>query len=255
MKRIAVVALLAAAACGTQSPGEAARERFINAPVPATPAPASLVMSGQTLYCGVPGMPACQNPAHAAHAAYMFRDIGGDLNGWCNNCHTGLMYGWFDSEFDPAGKRRPAYLAPTAANPNPPAPRFNGWDFFEVRSGVYNCSNIACHGVPERTYTAVVQGGDGEPTTQDFALPAYTPDTPIWGTENNGCKACHPAAPPAPWHGTHANNSFAGANDCGLCHRNVTGSIGNMALTSTALHGNGVADLAPRWRSRCFGCH
>jgi hypothetical protein len=65
MKKIAVVAALALAPGGTNSPGQDAPERFMNPPRPMTPAPAAPVMSGQTLYCGAAGMPGCQNPAQA----------------------------------------------------------------------------------------------------------------------------------------------------------------------------------------------
>jgi hypothetical protein len=50
--------------------------------------------------------------------------------------------------------------------------------------------------------------------------------------------------------------AFQGANECSLCHPNVAGTVATgIALSSTALHGNGVADVQAKFKSSCFGCH
>jgi hypothetical protein len=251
MKKIALVALLALAACG-QNPGQSAQERFANAPAPTTMLPRPLLMGGVPL-CGTPTTDGCQDTAHAVHAAYMNRDP--DFN--CNNCHVGWTLDWFASEFDPSGARRPAFTAPTTANPNPARPKFNGWSSNGTAvSGVYNCSNVACHGVPERTYSWTFQAGDGGVESKTATLAGGAKDTPVWGTTGNACNACHGVPSDQPWHGRHANNSFPGANECSLCHPNVTGTVATgIGLSSTALHGNGVADVQAKFKSSCFGCH
>ena len=258
MKKTLLAALLALAACG-QNPAQSAKDRYANAPAPTTMLPRALLMSGPPL-CGTPTTGGCTDDAHAVHAAYMKRDTYADpafyLNGYCNNCHTGMMGGWFDSEFDPSGARRPAFIAPTATNPNPPRPQFNGWSWDVPVSGVYNCSNVACHGVPERTYSWTFQSGDGGVESKTAILAGGSRDTPVWGTTGNTCNACHGAPSDQPWHGRHANGSFPGANECSLCHPNVTGTVATgIALSSTALHGNGVADVQAKFKSACFGCH
>jgi hypothetical protein len=254
MKRIAIASLLAVVGCG--QPLTPQQERFQKAPPPATPVNSALVMSG-TPECGVPGKPYCQDTAHASHAPYMVRDVGGANGGFCNNCHVGWSLDWFGEEFDPQGNRRPAFLAPTLEVLNPPKPTFNGWSMTQVVSGVYNCSNVACHATPAHIYAYWTVGGDGEPVATEVVIPAIVRDTPIWGTSGNTCEACHDLYPrTGAWHGTHANKSLAGANECNLCHPNVSGTVATgLQIVNKTLHGNGTVEVQPRWRSRCFGCH
>lgn len=260
MKKIALVATVILAACGTNAPDRSTmtpQERFANAPAPTTVLSRALLMGSLPALCGTPSTGYCQDDAHAVHAQYMNRDVGGANAGSCNNCHVGWSLDWFGEEFDPDGNRRPAFIAPTAENPNPPRPSFNGWSMTGAPvTGVYNCSNVACHGVPARTYTSTFQGGDGSAWTRTTALPGSYPTTPVWGTTGNSCTACHDPAPPAPWHVDHANGTFPAANECSTCHPNVTGTVATgIGLTSDTLHGNGVADVSVKWKSNCFGCH
>jgi hypothetical protein len=255
MKRLLYVALLAAAACGADPTAQL--ERFRNAPPPSALVTRSLVMGGTPL-CGVAGTPLCQDDWHANHAAYMVRDVGGNDSGFCNNCHVGWSLDWFGSEFDPQGNRRPAFIAPSAANPNPPRPRFNGWSMTgEAVSGVYSCSNVACHGTPGYTFTYSIQGGDGEAEPVSTAIPAIYRDTPVWETTGQPCSACHDLRPgTGAWHRNHANNSIPNANECSLCHANVSGTVATgLRIVNPALHGNGRVEVQPRWRSSCFNCH
>jgi hypothetical protein len=256
MKKIALAALVALAACGTNTTNQTPQERFANAPPPSAMLNRGLVMAdGPPALCGVTGMPPCQDDAHAPHAAYMARDVGGANSGMCNNCHVGFMLDWFGEEFDAAGNRRPAFIAPTPGNPNPPKPTFNGWGS-PGATGVYNCSNVACHGVPEHTYTSTFQGGDGTPETKTVTIPASYATTPVWGETGKLCTACHDPSPPGPWHGTHANNSFPGANECSTCHPNVTGTVATgLGILDPSKHGDGIAEVQAQFRPRCFGCH
>jgi hypothetical protein len=255
MSRLTVIALLAATACGTSLTPQ--QERFANAPPPSAVVTRALVMGGTPL-CGAPGLEYCQDDAHASHAAYMVRDQGGVNPGFCNNCHVGWTLDWFGDEFDPQGNRRPAFAVPTPSNPNPPRPRFNGWSMTgQAVSGVYSCSNVACHAMPEHTYSFNVQGSAGEAVATTVAIPAVVRDTQVWGTTGATCTACHDLAPgTGAWHQGHANGSFANANECTLCHSNVRGTVASgLTIVDTALHGNGVAEVQARFRSSCFNCH
>lgn len=261
MRKLAVAAAALIAACSPQDPVAQQRfDRFQNAPPPSGVVKGAL-MGGLPALCGTPGLGNCQDDAHAIHAAYMNRDPQGPGidDGYCNNCHVGFGLDWYASEFDPAGNRRPAFIAPTAANPNPPKPRFNGWSWWETVSGVYSCSNIACHGQPEHTYTSTFQGGDGNPETHTRLVPGNYKESPIWQTpiDQRSCTACHDAVPNGEaWHQNHANGSFAGANECRTCHPNVLGTVaGGLSLVDPAKHGNGVVEVQGRFRSGCFNCH
>lgn len=258
MKKVLLVAAALIAACSPQEPTAQERlDRFLNAPAPSGVVRRPL-MGGLHALCGVEGTPYCQDDAHATHAAYMSRDVGGADAGMCNNCHVGWSLDWFGSEFDPQGNRRPAFLAPTAANPNPRKPAFNGWSMTGAPvTGVYNCSNVACHAMPEHTYTSTFQAGDGTSETRVQFIPTLVKDTPVWKAPARSCTACHDAAPNAqPWHVNHANGSFAAAGECRTCHPNVVGAVATgLTFADPALHGNGVAEVQGRFRSGCFNCH
>ena len=109
------------------------------------------------------------------------------------------------------------------------------------------CSNVACHMVPAGTFTYWFVGGDGEPVENTVNYGGVPVTTPPWSQAMSGaCRACH-GSPPSPyagvWHSGFHGGTSATLNACTLCHPN------------TALHGNGVVDVAPRWKASCFGCH
>jgi hypothetical protein len=152
------------------------------------------------------------------------------------------------------------------------------------------CSNVGCHSVPSGTFSywsPACEGTDAECTvTVSYGNSGGT--TPSWyATGTNTCGGCHsfPArlangSIPV-WHsGLHGIN-IPNGNACQLCHPDVTGAyvygglpsfVGTSAglITSCAtgtycsstltianplLHGNGTVDVAPGFRSTCFGCH
>lgn len=186
--------------------------------------------------------PACSaTGAHQRHATFA-----------CTVCHSvgGSLC------FDPAG---PAYAA------GQPAP---GFDFTAK-----TCSSVGCHGMYSGVYTYEVWdwGCDCAATVQ-APYQGSGGNTPSWYTVGAGCSACHgnpPGAYPT-WHGWHANRSFAGSNDCQLCHPDAIGSDGVGTGFNTApctvngvfyascavLHANGTLNVNPRYRpTPCFSCH
>lgn len=193
-------------------------------------APSGLLAPDQISIMSMTG-PACtptgahgnpQDPQNVKHSLYP-----------CSTCHTlgGSMC------FDPAG---PAFAQ------NRPAPAFD----FTAKT----CSNIACHGMYEGTFSYFFPGGDGEPELKTVTYGGNGGGTPSWYSTAGGCSACHGNPPPAypAWHGMHAN----GNSNCQLCHPNATGTGGvGTAITNPALHANQVVNVQPQWRSACFNCH
>jgi predicted CxxxxCH...CXXCH cytochrome family protein len=161
-----------------------------------------------------------------------------DVGMQCTDCHT-PHGGSFVSIF-----RFPA----AAYIPGGPAPSLD--------AATHTCSNVACHMVPAGTYAYWAIGGDGEPYVKEAAYGGPV-TTPPWTEAMRGaCRACH-ASPPSPaagaWHSpTHGGGGARAA--CSLCHPNINLVNGDLVLTGTT-HKNGVVDVAPRWKSSCFGCH
>lgn len=254
MRPYILLAASVAAVVGCAQEARTLEERFTDPSPPTGVLTEPLSLGALHALCGTPAIP-CQDPAHATHAAYMWRDASGPNSGRCNNCHVGVWpLGWFTSEFDPDGNRRPAFIAPTAANPNPPKPSANGWT---GTNGPKTCSNVACHGVAEQTFTWTFQGGDGSAVSRSAVGGGSYKETPLWSSTVKACDTCH-ALPPrnGPWHLNHANGTFAGANECSTCHPNVSGTIaGGLGIVDPSLHGNGVVEVQPSFRGVCFGCH
>jgi hypothetical protein len=228
-----------------------------------SPSIRALVSTAGPVYCGVAGKPPCEapvDPAHAPHAAYLFRDA----DGWCNQCHVGYSLDWFGQALDPVtGLRRPAYIAPTPANPSPPPPVFNGWSWSRPVSGIYSCSSVACHGVPAGTFSYYFPDGSGEAALNTVEFGGTYVETPIWGSTGSSCTACHGNPPMTGsngsniWHsGRHAGGPTAASNQCQFCHPSASGTGGRgTTITNPALHGNGRVEVQVRFKSSCFGCH
>ncbi len=156
----------------------------------------------------------------------------------CTTCHAcdGVV------AFDPAG---------LAVMPGQPAPTFD--------AATKTCANVACHGVRAGTFSYFMPDGQGEAELRTFDYGSTPQPTPSWLTTGIGCAGCH-GNPPRNgyWHsGSHALQGPTGTvNQCQLCHPDATGSNGvGTAITNPALHGNGVVDVQPRYKSSCFGCH
>ncbi|WP_176066107.1 CxxxxCH/CxxCH domain c-type cytochrome [Anaeromyxobacter diazotrophicus] len=133
------------------------------------------------------------------------------------------------------------------------------------------CSNVACHMVPAGTFTYYACGVDSEATLERASFGGTPVTTPPWySAVAGGCVSCHDNPPDArtkTWHsGTHGGD--AAMNECSFCHPDVTSSGGVLTLSQAtncgpggtfgpcaALHRNGTVEVAPRWRSSCFGCH
>jgi hypothetical protein len=125
----------------------------------------------------------------------------------------------------------------------------------DTGAGTGVCSALSCHGLYSGTFTFDF-AGDGNLTTVSYAGAGVT--TPSWYSTGLGCSACHGNPPSAysAWHGSHANNTFSGPNDCQLCHPNAIGSGGiGTAITDTTLHVNLAVNVQPSWKSLCFRCH
>jgi hypothetical protein len=207
------------------------------------------VVSNAPDYCATAGICA-SSQGHKTHGAF--------LND-CDNCHrmdwaVSFELLWFDQPVNPTtGQPRPAYIQPTAANPNPPMPTIVDWNL-----GQGTCSNVACHGVKAGTFSYFFPDGSGEPAfnTVDFGGTYAT--TPSFHTTGNSCVACH-ANPPrnGVWHsGQHAGGPAAATNQCQFCHPDALGTNGRgTTITNLSLHINGTVNVQARFKSSCFGCH
>jgi hypothetical protein len=187
---------------------------------------------------------------HKTHGAFM-ND--------CSNCHridwaVSFELLWFDQPVNPTtGQPRPAYIQPTAANPNPPMPTIVDWNI-----GLGTCSNVACHGVKAGTFSYYFPDGSGEPAFNTVDYGATYATTPSFDTTGNSCVACHGNPPRnGAWHsGQHAGGPGAAMNQCQSCHPDATGTNGRgTAITNLSLHVNGVVNVQARFKSSCFGCH
>jgi nitrate reductase cytochrome c-type subunit len=121
------------------------------------------------------------------------------------------------------------------------------------------CSNVSCHGVKAGTFSYYFPDGEGEPQLNTVPYGGSSRQTPSWTATGTLCTACH-ANPPAnyTWHsGFHGGQGPAGAvNQCQFCHTDATGANGQgTAITNTALHANGVANVQATFKTSCFGCH
>lgn len=149
-------------------------------------------------------------------------------------------------------KNGPAYAA------GMPAPTYD--------TSTNTCSNVACHavsgsysfyyydwGLEASVLTTVTYGSGSRPTASWFSTGAA------------GCTACHDDPPrngstgSNVWHsGYHGGQGPTGErNQCQFCHPDATSpgnGIGD-TITNKSLHANGIADVAARWTSACFGCH
>lgn len=190
--------------------------------------------------------PAATCAPSGAHGTHAFTS--------CQTCHAceGVV------QFDAAGP---------AVAPGLPLPAFD--------AASKTCSNVACHAVPEGTFSYSFPGGDGEPEAKQVPYGGGPrTSTPGWYTTGNGCGACHgmPADGYA-WHnGLHGAN-LATQNACELCHQDAIGftdtsgvvTSAAIATTSTCgplrnqpcapFHRNGTVDVTPRFTSTCIGCH
>lgn len=172
--------------------------------------------------------------AVAAHTIH--REEGGLLCADCHTPHGGMMMSpllQFSSKaFIPGG---------------PPPTR---------DAATHTCSNVACHMVPVGTYQYWKLVGDEEWVLYEVAYGGAV-TTPPWGEALRGaCRACH-ASPPSPaagaWHSpTHGGGGINA--ECSLCHPGVAKVNGELVVTGQG-HKNGVVDVTPQWKSRCFGCH
>jgi predicted CxxxxCH...CXXCH cytochrome family protein len=111
------------------------------------------------------------------------------------------------------------------------------------------CSSTYCHGGYSGTF-AYTFGDPPEDKTftyqGKFASPTWN------GTA--ACGSCH-GIPPAgtnTWH----SGAHGGGNDCSLCHPDAAGtSASNASVTDPSRHVDGKIDVAPRFKSSCYGCH
>ena len=142
-------------------------------------------------------------------------------------------------------------------DPNGPAVALGG-PLPSFDAGTKTCSNIACHGVPAGSFSYYFPGGDGEPALNTVNYSGSGGSAPSWYTTGLGCTACHGNPPRnGAWHsGYHAGGLTSASNQCQFCHPDATGSNGQgTAITSPALHGNGVVNVQARFTTACFGCH
>lgn len=227
------------------------RSQVVAVPVVVVSALLALSLAG----CGqdVPPTGEAQSALVAPADPHLTHRVNGGTT--CNDCHcrgTGCV-------------SPNVYLlsfSPRAIAPGRPLPTFD--------LATQTCSNVACHMVPAGTFTYWSVGGDGEPVEAQVSYGGVPVTTPAWDSATTGsCRACH-TAPPTPsagaWHsGLHG--SSAAMNECSLCHPDVVRVDGELQISTAstcgpagnapcaALHRDGVVDVAPRWSSRCFGCH
>jgi hypothetical protein len=153
-----------------------------------------------------------------------------------------------------------------------------------------NCSNVACHTVPAGTFTYQMWDWGCEcmvDNTVPYGGSGSGAGTPNWyAAPGLGCNACH-GYPPTynggayAWHSGLHGLGISNGNTCQMCHPDATGAYvyggppsyvttsGGLiascapgtfcsapgAITNGSLHGNGVVDVSPSFRSACFGCH
>lgn len=181
---------------------------------------------------GAHGGPATLPPGHVAFDCKVCHKVGGRL------------------VFDKAG---PAYAV------GKPVPSFD--------ATAKTCSNIACHGVPEGTFSYYFPGGDGEPELKTVTYGGTTSmTTPSWySTGGAACTACH-GNPPSrgssganTWHsGYHGGaGPTSPLNQCQFCHPDASSpgnSIGD-TITNPLLHANGSVNVQAVFKISCFNCH
>ena len=166
-------------------------------------------------------------------------DMGHSIHYWtvpmaCTDCHGG--HG--------TAIRFPA----VAQIPGAPAPSFD--------TTAHTCSNVSCHSVPVGTYQYWKWIGEEEwvLTEVTYGGPVTTPN--YFEAVFKACRSCH-ASPPSPaagaWHSPSHGGGGVGV-ECSLCHPGVTKVDGKLVISGTT-HRNGTVDVAPKWRSTCFGCH
>jgi hypothetical protein len=143
-----------------------------------------------------------------------------------------------------------------------------GWPAPTFDATTKTCKNVACHGVPNGTFSYYFPDGTGEAAlnTVTYGSTGTGAETPSWnGTASTGtCTGCHPNPPKNGsngsnvWHsGYHGNQGPTGEyNQCQFCHPDATGTNGAAtAITNAALHADGVVQVQATFKSICFGCH
>lgn len=166
-------------------------------------------------------------------------DMGHSIHYWivklaCTDCHGG---------------HGTALKFPAIAQiPGRPAPSFD--------ATAHTCSNVSCHSVPVGTYTYWAIGGDGEAYVNSVEYGGAVTTPSYFEAVLGACRSCH-ASPPSPAAGAWHSLSHGGGGvraECSLCHPGVGKVDGKLVITGTT-HRNGAVDVAPKWRSTCFGCH
>jgi hypothetical protein len=113
-----------------------------------------------------------------------------------------------------------------------------------------------CHGSYAGTYTwESYDWGTDSMIVNSFAFQG-SGATPGWSGGPMTCGSCHGNPPRGGvWHSGSHGNATAN-NECQLCHPDASSvnAVGQ-AITNPALHVDGLVQVAPRWSSRCFGCH
>jgi hypothetical protein len=199
-------------------------------------APLAPVEEKETAEASLRAVPGGRASAVAMSAHTIHREEGGLL---CADCHTphnpmmpGPLFRWSPKAYIPGG----------------PPPTLD--------AATHTCSTVACHMVPVGTYQYWKLVGDDEWLLYEATYGGPVRTAP-WGEALRGaCRACH-ASPPSPaagaWHSpTHGGGGINA--ECSLCHPNVSKVNGELVISGQG-HKNGVVDVTPQWKSRCFGCH
>lgn len=147
-----------------------------------------------------------------------------------------------------------------------------GWPAPTFDATTKTCTNVACHGVPNGTFSYYFPGGDGEPVlntvTYGSSTAAVGATSPPWNaTPSSGsCNGCH-GNPPRNgsngsnvWHsGYHGNQGPTGAlNQCQFCHPDAISTNGvatGINIANAAKHADGIVQVQATFKSSCFGCH
>lgn len=204
---------------------------------------AIFLVASPLIYCADGDASGTTTGAHGKHRRYN-----------CNVCHH---------------RHHRNHSAPVSFDTAGPAHK-DGWPAPSFDATTKTCTNVACHSVPNGTFSYYFPGGDGEPTVNVVTYgssPATAGATsPAWNspTSSGSCDGCH-GNPPRNgssgsnvWHsGYHGGQGPTGPyNQCQFCHPDATGTNGaGTAITNAALHPDGIVQVQARFTSSCFGCH